>query len=318
MTRKVLLLVKIAVAVLVAGLAIQMLVREFGSLSAVELAAGLSRIGWPNVAAMIVATLTAYLAVATYDAFALRYAGYRLGVRRSALSSTSAYAISNVLGFSVITGNAVRYWLFGRWGLGVRQVAIAAIVTTVVCNIALALLIGAVLLLSPQHFSNVIGLDPAWAIAMGVLLVLIAATLILAGVTGPRNLILGRLSLQRPGPLLALHIGICLVDYVATAAVLYMPLGETLGMDFPAFIALFSAGKLAGIASNIPGGLGVFEAVMATSMISAPPEALAAALIAYRVVFYLAPLAATGCALALHALFHVPEPQVSNAAPPPA
>ncbi|RYG37913.1 MAG: UPF0104 family protein [Burkholderiales bacterium] len=315
MTGKVFLLVKIVVAVLVAGLAIQMLMREFGSLSAAEVAAGLSRIGWPNVVAMIVATMTAYLAVATYDAFALRYAGHRLGVRRSALSSTSVYAISNVLGFAVITGNAVRYWLFGRWGLGVRQVAIAAIVTTVVCNIALALLIGAVLLLSPQLFNNVIGLDPAWAIAMGVLLVFISGSLILVGVAGPRNLTLGRLSLQRPGSLLALHIWICLIDYVATAAVLYIPLGETLGTDFLAFIAVFSVAKLAGIASNIPGGLGVFEAVMAVSMIHAPPEALAAALIAYRVVFYLLPLAISAGALASHALFHDPKPRISDAPP---
>jgi len=312
---KIFFFVRIGVAVLVAGLAIQMLVREFGSLSAAEVAASLSRIGWPNVAAMIVATMTAYLAVATYDAFALRYAGHRLGVRRSALSSTSVYAISNVLGFAVITGNAVRYWLFGRWGLGVRQVAIAAIVTTVVCNIALALLIGAVLLLSPQLFSSVIGLDPAWAIAMGVLLVLISGSLILVGVAGPRNLTLGRLSLQRPGSLLALHIGICLIDYVATSAVLYIPLGETLGMDFPAFIAVFSVAKLAGIASNIPGGLGVFEAVMAVSMIHAPPEALAAALIAYRVAFYLLPLAVSVCALASHMLFYNPKPQTSDAPP---
>mgnify|MGYP001209342428 FL=1 len=315
MTGKVILLAKIVIAVLVAGLAIQMLVREFGSLSAAEVAAGLSRIGWPNVAAMIAATLTAYLAVATYDAFALCYTGHRLGVRRSALSSTSAYTISNVLGFAVITGNAVRYWLFGRWGLGVRQVAIAAIVTTVVCNIALALLIGAVLLLSPQLFSSVIGVDAAWAIAMGGLLVLISGSLILVGVAGPRNLTLGRFSLRRPGSLLALHIGICLLDYVATAAVLYIPLGETLGMDFPTFIAVFSVAKVAGIASNIPGGLGVFEAVMAMSMIHAPPEALAAALIAYRVVFYLLPPAVSACALASHTLFYDPKPPTNDAPP---
>ncbi len=96
---------------------------------------------------------------------------------------------------------------------------------------------------------------------------------------------------------------------------LYIPLGETLGMDFPAFIAVFSVAKLAGIASNIPGGLGVFEAVMAVSMIHAPPEALAAALIAYRVVFYLLPLAISACALASHTLFYDPQPRTSDAPP---
>lgn len=170
MKGKVLLFVRIGIAILLAGVAIKMLVREFGSLSLADLAAGLSRIGWLSVAAMMVATLTAYIAVATYDAFALRYVGYRLSARRSALSSTAAYAISNVLGFAIITGNAVRFWLFERWGLGLKKVAVAAIVTTAVCNVSLALLIGATLLLSPALFRDITGLDPAWAIVIGVLL----------------------------------------------------------------------------------------------------------------------------------------------------
>jgi hypothetical protein len=35
---------------------------------------------------------------------------------------------------------------------------------------------------------------------------------------------------------------------------------------------LFSAAELAGMASNIPGGLGVFESVVAARQILAPPE----------------------------------------------
>ncbi len=111
---------------------------------------------------------------------------------------------------------------------------------------------------------------------------------------------------------------ICLIDYVATAAVLFIPLGDALGVNFPEFIALFCAAKLAGIASNIPGGLGVFEAVMAASMILAPPETVAAALIAYRVAFYLAPLTITTGALAVLALLQAPVTGRPGPTPPPA
>jgi phosphatidylglycerol lysyltransferase len=308
---KIVLVVRIAAGALVAALAIQMLAREFGSLSAADISRGLSRIGWPSVAMMTAATATAYLAVATYDGFALRYAGRRLGFRRSSLSSTSAYAVSNVLGFAVITGNAVRFWLFARWGLGAKDVAVVAVVTTLVCNVALALLIGSALLLSPPLIATVTGLAQPWAIAIGLPLVLIATALVLVGVAGPRTLNIGRLALHRPGPWLVPHILICFVDYLATAGVLYIPLSHTLGMDFPAFVALFSTAKLAGIASNVPAGLGVFEAVMAVSMVNAAPEALAAALIVYRVVFYLAPLAAATCMLAALAVLRRAESRPS-------
>ncbi len=316
LTGKILLVVRIGVAALVSALAIQMLLREFGSLSATDLSDGLSRIGWQGLAAMIAATLTAFLAVASYDGLALYYAGRRLGVRRSALSSVSAYAISNALGFAIVTGNAVRFWLFERWGLGAKEVAIAAIVTTVVCNLALALLIGCALLVYPQLIGNVTGLDPIWSIAIGLPLFLVAIALVVVGVVGPQKLNIGRRVLRRPGRLLVPHVLICLIDYIATATVLYIPLGPTLGMDLPAFVVLFSTAKLVGIASNIPGGLGVFEAVMAASMIDTAPGELAAALIAYRVVFYLAPLAVTAFALAVYAFSRATRREQPGRSPP--
>src|SRR6185295_1570368 len=103
----------------------------------------------------------------------------------------------------------------------------------------------------------------------------------------PAVIRVGRLLVKRPGLVLMLHLAVCLVDYAGTAAVLYIPLSQSVGMDFLPFVALFSTAKLIGIVSNVPGGLGVFEAVMASVVSSVPAGDLAASLIAYRVVFYL-------------------------------
>ena len=67
-------------------------------------------------------------------------------------------------------------------------------------------------------------------------------------------------------------------------------------------VVLFSIAKTIGIFSNVPGGLGVFEAIMASAVSSVPVADLAAALIAYRVIFYLVPFGIAGSALARHAL----------------
>src|SRR5688572_10064253 len=106
---------KILVALVFAWIAIGVLVGEFGALSYDEVVASLSEIGWGAALLMLLATFIAYAAISTYDAFALRYAGISLPLRRSMVSSTSSYAISNVLGFPVFTGNAVRFWLFESW-----------------------------------------------------------------------------------------------------------------------------------------------------------------------------------------------------------
>src|SRR5262245_20115321 len=115
--RKTLFLVaRIAIAILFVAIASKVLISEFGSLSLDELGRGLSRLGWPTIGAMALATMAAHACVATYDAFALRYIGKKLALWRSALSSAGSYAISNLLGFPIFTGNAVRYWLFHKWG----------------------------------------------------------------------------------------------------------------------------------------------------------------------------------------------------------
>jgi uncharacterized membrane protein YbhN (UPF0104 family) len=293
---------KILVALAFAGIAINVLVGEFSALSAAEVGQSLARIGWGAAGLMLLATLTAYAAVATYDAFALRYAGVELQLRRSMVSSTSSYAISNLLGFPVFTGNAVRFWLFESWGLGAKETAIAAIVTTIACNHALAIIAGVTFLVAPDFLTATTGLSSQWSIAIGAALLLLSGLLVILGFAGPREIKVWQLHVSRPGPALLVQLVVCAVDYVATALVLYIPLSQTLGMDLLSFVVLFSIAKTIGIFSNVPGGLGVFEAVMASAMSSVPMADLAAALIAYRVIFYVFPFGIAGSALARHAL----------------
>jgi uncharacterized membrane protein YbhN (UPF0104 family) len=292
---------KILVALVFAWIAIRVLVGEFGALSLDEVTESLSQIGWDAAALMLLATFIAFAAVATYDAFALRYAGISLRLRRSMISSTSSYAISNLLGFPVFTGNAVRFWLFESWGLGARETAIAALVTTIACNHALAIIAGVSLAIEPDLIETT-GLDASWGAPIGVLLLIVSAALLLFAIYGQREIRIWQLHVNRPGPILIVQLAACTIDYTATAAVLYIPLGHMLGMDFFSFVALFSVAKTIGILSNVPGGLGVFEAIMASAVSDVSLADLAAALIAFRAIFYLAPFGIAGGALAVHGL----------------
>ena len=302
MRKHLVLAAKIAAAVLFTALAIQVLVNEFAATSVDDVANGLAHIGWVELGLAATATLIVYAVVATYDGLALHYAGRKLSLRRSAMSSTTTYAISNLLGFPVFTGNALRLWLYGHWGLGASEVVIAALVTTIVCNIALALLAGVSLVISTDEFVDILGLSPALIDIVGALLIAGAAALIAIGIVGPKKFSMWKLDYVRPGPLLVPHVFICAIDYSATAAVLYVLLNDTLSIDFIHFIALFSVAKTIGIFSNIPGGLGIFEAVMASTMRSVAPADLAAALIAYRCIFYLAPFLVAAAFVTVHAL----------------
>jgi uncharacterized membrane protein YbhN (UPF0104 family) len=301
MREKVFIFARIAIALVFAWIAIRVLVGEFGALSIEEVTASLSRIGWGAAGLMLLATAVVYAAVATYDAFALRYGGVALSLRRSMVTSTSSYAISNVLGFPVFTGNAVRFWFYESWGLGAKETALAAIVTTVACNHALAIIAGVSLVAAPGSI-EMTGLDGSWGWPVGVALLAVSLALILFAMFGQREIRIWKLHVQRPGSILLPHLAVCAVDYLATATVLYIPLGHTLGMDFLSFVVLFSIAKTIGIVSNVPGGLGVFEAIMASTTSNVPAADLVAALIAYRAIFYLAPFGIAAVAVAVHGL----------------
>jgi len=45
-----------------------------------------------------------------------------------------------------------------------------------------------------------------------------------------------------------------------------------------------------GLASHVPGGLGVFEGAMVLMLPELPRDALLAAMLAYRLIYYLGPL----------------------------
>ncbi|MDP3737808.1 MAG: lysylphosphatidylglycerol synthase domain-containing protein [Hyphomonadaceae bacterium] len=302
MRQRLIIAARIVVALLFAALAIHVLVGEFGSLSLDDLALSLGEISWGAAGLMALATVAAFCAVVPYDAFALAYEGKRLSLRRSALSSTTSYAVSNLLGFPVLTGNAVRWWLFEHWGLHVGDVAIAALATTIVCNIAFAFIVGIALVVAPDLTAQVTGLSAEASLTAGLVMLAVAAALVLLAVVGPKGVKLWQFNVRRPGRLMLLQVLVCAVDYSATAAVLYIPLGPALGMDFLPFLALFSTAKTIGIFSNVPGGLGVFEAIIASTMGSISPADLAAALVAYRAIFYFAPFAIAATALAVHGL----------------
>ena len=57
------------------------------------------------------------------------------------------------------------------------------------------------------------------------------------------------------------------------------------------FIGVYVVATSIGLASHIPGGLGVFEGAMVLMLPELPMEPLIAAMLAYRLIYYLGPLA---------------------------
>ncbi|MGB8697990.1 MAG: UPF0104 family protein, partial [Thermosynechococcaceae cyanobacterium] len=123
--------------------------------------------------------------------------------------------------------------------------------------------------------------------------------------------LLSRKALQI-GPLIFPHLPVSLAlaqvsvasaDWMLAAAVLYALLPSAVPLSYPAFFSIYLLGQIAGVVSNIPGGLGVFETVILLLLSPSIPSAeVLGALIAYRGIYYLAPLCIAVLLLGLYEL----------------
>ena len=249
------------------------------------------------------ATAISYLVLTGYDFSALKYVGVR--VRRLAIVLTSfiAYALGNTVGLGVLTGGAVRMRLYTAVGVDAARVAQAAAFNAGAFVIGMAAFGAAGLLWGASDVASLIHV-PAWFLRVVAALVLLAVAGFI-GLSARRRAIriAGRWSLRLPPPELAIRqLIISAVDLAASAAALWFLLPPDV-VSLPAFFAWYSMAVALGLISHVPGGLGVFEAVILVACgARAPAEQIVGALVLYRVIYYLLPLLLAALLLAAYEL----------------
>src|SRR5262249_36747571 len=98
-------------------------------------------------------------------------------------------------------------------------------------------------------------------------------------------------ALRAPGPAIGLaQIALSVTDLSLSSAVLWSLLPPEAHVAFVPFLGTYALAVIAGIVSHVPGGVGVFEAVILLTMPGVPADALLGSLLAYRAVYYLVPL----------------------------
>ena len=87
---------------------------------------------------------------------------------------------------------------------------------------------------------------------------------------------------------------------LCAAAVLYVLLPPQAALSFAAFAGVYLLALAAGVISNVPGGIGVFEFVLLLLLPNVPQDRLLGALLAYRAIYYFAPFAVALVLLGAH------------------
>jgi phosphatidylglycerol lysyltransferase len=251
------------------------------------------------LAASVLLTALSYLALVARDQMALNHSGVSLPSSALMLASFCATALGNALGFGALTEHTVRERVYNAVGVRPEQAARATRLVSIAFAAGLAALAAGGLILSGSSLSQVLRI-PVWATHAAGIVVLIAigASLALnAGRRLPAMTDSDPVTLPSAGNAAAQML-MAAADLMAAALALWvlLPAGT---IDFPDYAVIFSAAIALGALSRIPGGLGVFEAVVFFSLHKlAPPAQVAAALLIFRGVYFLMPLVIAAAALA--------------------
>lgn len=247
--------------------------------------------GYSAATLLIAALLTAasYLVYCGYDLAARRYAHHHLSTGRVMLIAAIAYALALNIG-ALIGGTGFRFRMYSRAGLG--MVAISRIVVFSASTNWL----GYLALAGALFASGTVEPPPRFAAAAGALQWLGAAMLAVSllylfachRLHGRIFHVRGHHFRLPSVPLALAQFGLAALNWSLMAAIIFALLPQA---DYPTVLgaSLFTA--VAASLLHVPGGLGVLEAIfIATFEHRIDATQVLAALLAYRMLYYVAPL----------------------------
>jgi len=254
-----------------------------------------------NYLLCILSALLAYAALALYDRIALWHLGiHDIPFSFVALCSFTTYALSHTIGFSVLSGAMVRYRAYSSQGMTAAQVAILVAICSITFGLGVLLVGGLVLVFEPQELRRIAGMLPdaltneTSAHLIGVACV---GTVVVYGVGSVLRLkpfTLKSFRIEYPRPEITIsQLVVAPLELIGAAGIIYFALPAAGNPGFPVVIAIFVGAFAAALASNAPGGIGVFELLFINALQSdaLPRTKVLAAVLMFRLFYLLIPLA---------------------------
>jgi uncharacterized membrane protein YbhN (UPF0104 family) len=124
-----------------------------------------------------------------------------------------------------------------------------------------------------------------------VILLSLAIGYLIACFTWRKPWPLGELHLRLPEPgLMAVQASVAAVDLLISATALYLVLPETAMVPFATVLAAYLVGIAVSLISQVPGGLGVLEAILLLLLKDSVGDSVLASVLIFRMLYYIVPL----------------------------
>lgn len=238
-------------------------------------------------------TALSYFVLAGYDLLAFLDVHRPPPYRTIILTSFISYALSQNIGFAVLTAGSIRYRFYSVWGLSANEIAHVVAFNSLTFWFGFLTLGGFAFLREPFVLPAAFHISETSLRFLGTVFLLLVV-LYVGAIRYQRTPFTFRgWEFRFPSPMVAiLQILLSCIDWALAASVLYVLLPASSALSFPYFLGVFLLAQLAGLLSQVPGGLGVFETAMIMFLSPAvPAPVVLAALFTYRGLYYFLPFA---------------------------
>jgi uncharacterized membrane protein YbhN (UPF0104 family) len=290
--------------------ALWVLHREFGKHSIHEVLAILRRLTLPQIALSLLATILGYAALASQDLLALSALQIRLPKWKAVLAGFEGFAFANNLPFAVVVGGAVRARFYRGSRLSASKTTQLVLFNTATYALGLLAATGLTFTFEPRSVPGLLHLPIHSTRPLGEFALVALGFLIYWSIRGGPSIHLFKRTF-RPTPIAMTlsRTGVSLLDWILSGAALFVLLPGADAYHFIGFLGVFMLGQVAGLIAQVPGGIGVFEAVIVGALgRSVPVPAIFAALIAYRVIYSLFPLGLATVIFGVHEIQRAHQP----------
>ena len=245
------------------------------------------------------ATLVAYAALAWYDRIALIHLGKEKGISWPYISLCSfvTYALSHNIGASVFSGGMVRYRAYTAKGLTAAEVAVLVALCSFTFAFGTIFLMGLVLIYEPQILHPLERMSKWFAISdhtarlIGVGMLAFVALYTIGSWLRFKPLRIGKFEIIYPRlPIVFRQYLAAPLELAGAAGIIYFALPDQGNPGFLIVLGAFLLSFSAGLLSQVPGGVGVMEAVFLAVMPGVPAPAVFAALLVWRMFYLILPL----------------------------
>jgi uncharacterized membrane protein YbhN (UPF0104 family) len=199
----------------------------------------------------------------------------------------------------------MRYRIYSGFGLSTVEIGEIVAFCTFTYAFGVVAVGGLVALVDTAKVASLLDLPRTLTSGVGLVLIVFIVAFPTVATIWRKPIALGRYRLRPPSWTLALsQIALASVDVVLAATVIYVLLPAELGITFSSFLGVYLVAATASILSLVPGGFGVLESVV---MIMTAPTSKAtelAALLAYRMIYFVAPLTIAIVWFAVHEFRH--------------